>query len=352
MPESSLRLVERDLNLFRDLFRYRSLTISQIRELHFSRYGAFYVYKRLKRLEEHQYILIRSTFFGDTKAGVVSIGEKGIRMLLSKEIITKEEASVKANHLRKLNTAYHLKNSMDARTLYVRLQSDGWSFTDGREFKAALNLNRGNKVLGSLTSPDSVEYPLYILDRNFKDRTIAKVMTEIKTSPFHRALIMYRGTGTADYERIVAAHRRAMEEQRLVASIHVFPFLRESVELIKRTLAPSCLVKYFTNTYGRVHESKNRFLLASYELEHKGERKFVLEYLSHDLYRTFALERYGETAYRETKKKCLVFTWDAYESELEPYLKNQSHFEVITLSLGDDLMSLPVFSSENELAPE
>ena len=342
--EKSIRLVDRDMKLLQDLFRYRTLTINQIRQLYFEAHDESYVYKRLGRLQQHHYVLVRSRFIANNKVGIVSISERGIRTLVQKKLISEDEV-VRANHLRKLNTDYHLKNSLDARTLYVRLRGDGWEFKDGREFKIEKNLNRGNKVLGVLISPDGIEYPLFIMDRNFKDRTIAKVMTEIKTSPFSRALIMYRGTGTEDYQRIVAAHARAVEEQRLVANIHVFPFVMQSIDLLKKTLAPSCLVKYFTEEYGQLIPVKNRYYLAPYEIEHEGEQKMVMEYLSHDLYRTFSLELYGESAYREHQKKCLVFTWDAYQSEVESYLKGKPHMQLVTLNLETDIVKIPSYKN-------
>ncbi|NHN34872.1 hypothetical protein [Paenibacillus agricola] len=336
-----IRLKKRDMELMDDLFRYRALTIKQIRQMYFSENNQSYVYKRLEVLEKQKYVLVKSKFLGNVKVGVVSIGEKGIKALLDEGLIEQSEVVLSYHH-RKLNSDYHLKNSLDARNLYVNLRKDGWKFKDSRVFKKERNLNRSCMVLGVLISPSGIDYPLYLIDRNFQDRTISFLMSEIKSSQFERALILYRTLGEKDdYVRIREAHKKAVDSERLIAQVHVLPFVTKSVEIINRTLETTCLVKYFTTNYGEIIQSSNKYMLAPYEIVHEGERKYVMEYLTHDLHRTYSLQLYGDLAHMEQQKKCLVFTWNAYVHEIEPYLKHHSHLEMVVMDISEDIEKIP-----------
>lgn len=337
----SIELTPRDKRLLYDTYRLRLLPLDYIRAMHFDGSQTTYVYKRLKQMETAGLIRSQARFWGESKMLLVTMAEGGMELLRRWGMIVNDDVEVR--YLNDFASKYRVQNLCAIRRFYIPLAKDGWILDDSRQFKRRRYLPNHVRMIGCLVPPNSEhEYAVYLLDEGGRDKQLLSCLHELHDLKLPRAILLYRSGERVHFQRMEQMYERVARAKVFAAHIHLLPLAGASAEILKRTLAPSSHVNYFTMKYGRVQPRENKFGLEPFEIiEEDGQKYYCLEYLSHDLCRLAVIRNYSDVGFMEMKQKLRIFTWDFFKEEVYRHVGAASHIEVVVLE-PSELEKMPI----------
>lgn len=320
MEESKLtvrRVQPIDLAVLYDLYRYRALSTQHIMKRHFS--GGQYGYRKIYILKNSGYIS-NYTYKGISsgkRAAYYRITDKGINVLLDKKVISKPMRAFDLQVSKE-----RLSYLKDVNTIMVELSIYGWQFKDSRQVKAKYILERGSLIQGLFISPDDKEYSLYLIAGEAEEKTVNKVLNEIKNLVIGDSLVFVKSIQS--YQRF----KKLREQNNIInQSIHLLPYSDYSFNVLQKLSTKSQLVKYFTS-YLQIKDSPNPNF--DYLTEHEGEEKYLVNLMTNDLMRVFRVKKfYTLDRYQSDGRKVLLAS--PLTAELEEEFRHYPHVSVLQL---------------------
>lgn len=300
-----LKYKDRDNMLLYDLFRYRLLTVDQIKTLYFK--SKQYAYKRLHVLKYQGLInskpMVKNN--GQKSAACYYITNKGISRLLDKKMITKGKKAY--DNLPK-NSKINM--TIDTNELYVQLAGAGFTFIEGREWKVLQNVNYRSYVRGGLVTKDGKEYAVYMLDNKAHDETIKEIKREIgKEHQSGKFLVFFKGPESfKKFRSQLTGDELAKIEYCLMPYNFIalrLPFFAENFYFVK-----------VITKYGEVRKNENysdSTSFAEYILKNKdGKEYYVCNYLLLDEAALGRVKNYPAFQYKNDGRKILIVCWTEF----------------------------------------
>ncbi|AQS55676.1 replication-relaxation family protein [Novibacillus thermophilus] len=319
-----VNFTDRDLNILKDLYEYRTLTTQQVLKWYFDkkRYG----YQRMYLLRKDGLINSRPLVVehGRKQTSCYFITDKGIRVLLREGVIERPVRQAKNIQIK----GPHLRYVVETNDIYLQLRDYGWTVLGGREVKNEFKLNRADLIQGMLISGDGEKFGIYIVSDNPAEHTASKIVTEIGNSRLPSHIVFCRGK--SGYEMV---RDRARKMNVFVGgSLNVLPFAN-GVKILRSLRTKASLVRLYT-MFGEVRQVEGGRLPYQYVIRHKGEDKYVAQLLTGDLMTHFSLTKYNRDIYIRDGKKVLVFAWSAQRGEIEQAYRAYPHIEFEWLEMG------------------
>lgn len=326
---------KKDLELLYQLYTYRVLSTPQIARI--GGYGKWYVYKKVKRLEEKGYIHIEQIsgrYIPDQnrQGNYYRITGNGIALLKKNGYLV----DATADELRV--SKYRLPYLLTFNELAISLEERGWETNNSRNLKKFYNLNRGDVIQGSLLSPSKdKEYAVYIFLKSVVGDTLARIKSEIDRNPLDDVLVLTRGI---DSFKAVVNSFAGMdnEKERLIksGSIKVLPFQFAKSYLPlsndNRKVHKSFLTELGLEVLGD-HTSKifSTNVKMDYVVRHEGEEKYFVDLLDNDLMKIDEVIRYHREDYKRDGRKVLALTSPiaAHQEFHKQILGNIPHIEYL-----------------------
>lgn len=312
-----------------DLYRYRTLTVEQIRNVHFQGKGR-YVYLALHRMKRNGLVdsTCRVRKDGKKIAACYYIAEKGIHHLCEQGLIDKPRRAYDNKPVgRKINYL------IETNDIYVQLHSKGYEMIDSRDWKARFKMDRNALVKAGLKTADGKEYGVYIFGKDVdEDKTIQRFKNEIgNNSQTGRFLIFIRGINA--FEKL---HRQLSEVEFSYMEINLISY-SFGIKVLKEHNTENKLVNIFTK-YGSVkindHSNTITSQFADYILTVDEKEYYICNYLLRNEVARHYLHNYTYDRYQRDGRKVIVFTWERTEKELnsiEDEFKQYPHIKVISL---------------------
>lgn len=318
-----------EMAILYDLYRYRTLSVEQLRNVHFQGKESS-IYVKLHNMKREG--LVNSTCRvrkdGKKIAACYYIAEKGIRQL------------VQQGKIEKPRRAYDNKPDgkkipylIDTNELYVKLHSEGYEMYDSREWKSRFEMDRNAMIKAGLKAADGKEYGVYIFEHDLREeKTLQKFKNEIKNnSQTSRFFIFFKGKNA--FEKIF---KQMSEVEFSHKEINMLP-LTFGINILKKFNIENQFVKYFTQ-YGEVkindHSNTITSLFSDYILTVEGEEYYICNYLLRNEVARHYLSNYTYDRYQRDGRKVAVFTWKETEKNLnsiEDDLKQYPHIRVIKI---------------------
>lgn len=326
---------ERDLLLLRELLELREMTKAQIVEKHFEgneKYGA----KRLHIMKAEG--LVVSKVCGHlsqgrkTTAAHYRLTEKGMNLLIQEGLIVEKSHRARDLELSKPQRQYII----DANELHVQIPDV--PFMDSRAIKQKYSLNRGNLTVGGF-SIESGDYMIYILRPDAFEKTLVKLITEIKQAKNMRGFLVYYKS-----QSVKRSFEAISEKLGLVTGgvpVHLLPFDELGIRITKDYILSNALLKLknLFKDYGEFAEvqgqSKYGFRYGIYQQRVEGERSgpYVIELLTGDMMiLKRCLRNYNIEMSQRVGRRVLLF---CYEPDVERYkeeLLSASHVDIVGIS--------------------
>jgi len=304
------RILEADLRILELLYKFRALSTSQVFQL--SNYSQKYIYEKLSTLRKKGYIITApikgSYLLGQTRQGNYHrLGERGIRLLKENGFNT----VLRADSLRVRRE--RLPYILSGHDFVIPLIKQGWIYKDSREVKRLYNLNRGDILHGTLTTPDKTkEYLIYIMLQSVQSKTLRKIKSEIKRIPVESAILIARGKKS--FDSVITNFTDASDKLIVGGSLKVMP-----LQFAKTYLGISSDItknhQYFLKQLGiniiGPYRDKNTFgvnIDFDYLVEYKGEEMFFMDLLDNDLMKIFSICEYRQELYNRIGRRVLVLT--------------------------------------------
>lgn len=312
-----VNFTERDLNILKDLYDYRTLTTRQVLANYFDKPA--YCYQRMHLLRKDGLINSRPLVgvFGQKQTSCYFITDKGIRLLLREGMI--EEPVRKAKNIAVKGP--HLRYVTEVNEIYLQLRDHGWLMMSGREVKRKYRLNRSSLIQGMIIDKDKECYGVYLVSDNPVEQTVSKIVTEIGNSRIPSHIVFCKGKN--GYEMI---RERADRMNVFVGgSLNILPF-SNGVRILKSLRSASCIVNLY-GRYGEVSRVNEGRMPYKHVIQHKGEEKYVTQLLTGDLMTHFSLSKYNHDMYKRERKGILVLAWAAQRKEIEKLFQSYPHIE-------------------------
>lgn len=314
---------QRDLNILADLYRYRTLSGQQIKNVHF-REKPKYIYRKLSLLKKEQLIeSIQGVWLKNKKkGGCYFITEKGISLLKEHKMIESQQRRARDNKI----TGPALPHVIEINDLYSELIHYGWEFVPSREVKASEGMNRSALVRGALKDRRGKEYIVYFLEHDSKDETIERIANELKLHSFPNVIVLCKGKES--YYKFQEAAKPVV----VSGSLNVIPY-PFALQVLKYFTDESIYFQLFSQ-YGMVTpiQAKNGF--AEYEIDCNGEKMYIANYLLGDQMTRHFLSKYGPDRYQVDGRKVLLFAWEAQTLDLQQIIERNPYIVRIAPQFG------------------
>ena len=314
-------LTERDTNLLFDLYKYRTLSIEQISNVHFNgKVG--YTYRRLYLLKKegfvHSYPLVRLK--NDRRAGCYYITEKGIDILEELEMI---DQARRARDNKVSGPA--LPHIIEINELFAQLSPSGWEFRPSREVKAAYGMNRSSLVNGSLVDKSNKEYMVYLLQESSREDTIEQITREIQTHDFEHVLILCKG------KESYFDMKQALQRVLIAGTVNIllFPF---ALKVLKALNGEKAYQQLFMK-YGPIYPVHTKHDFTRSIIHHQGEDKYLVNYLLGDQVSMYFLKKYTYDRYQMDRRRVMLFAWKGQMLELQEEFNAYPHIELVMVQL-------------------
>lgn len=326
---------ERDVAILRELYELRELTKAQIATKHFDG-NMKYASKRLYIMRTEG--LISSEVYGTRVNGRTQVAaycrltEQGMELLRTKGILNKVKYRARDLGLSVQQREY----IMSANELHVRIPEV--PFMDSRSIKRKYNLNRGNLTVGGF-STESGDYMIYILRSDALDKTLVKIISEIKQLRKLKGFLVYYKS-----QSVKRSFEAISEQIGLVTGgipIHLLPFDETGFKITREYILSNAFLKLknLFKDYGEFTEvpgqSKYGFRYGIYQKRIEGERSgpYVVELITGDmLILKRCLRNYNSDLSQRVGRRVLLF---CYEEEVERYreeLLSASHVDIVGIS--------------------
>jgi hypothetical protein len=317
-----MRITERDLKILDDLYERRTMTVKQIRQLHFVGTEK-YVYHRLYQLKKCGYVksmpMVKD---GQKTAACYYVTEQGVRLL-------KESGRIKTLRRARNNKASgkKIKYVIDTNNLYTTLKGSGWEVVDSRRWKNEKRIDRNTMLRCGLRRKDGKEYNVYIVGAEITDRTLKKIQNEIEKQTL-QDIILYKGKGQEQTKEIMKRLRGMMSEIA-IKEINLMPFMAGLRILLKFTSEESC--KELFKQYGEVLPYSGTYMFANYLIRKHEQEYYLCNHLYGNETAIHWLKRYAVDRYKQDGRKVLLFTWSSYAGMLRQEFEQYPHIEVVGL---------------------
>src|SRR5699024_9812745 len=172
--------LDKKLEMLKDLYELRVMTVGQLARRHNYTLGT--MYHKVSGLRKSGLILT-----GDIKGFTVDGGRRGKYYRISNKGVSflaeyGYEVVHKAEDLKVSD--YRVPILLETNDMIMDFASHGWFIKDSRVTKNIYDLNRGDNLHGLLTSPAKSEYPFYIFLNNTSDRHISRIRKEVNRYNF------------------------------------------------------------------------------------------------------------------------------------------------------------------------
>ncbi|MDX8367205.1 replication-relaxation family protein [Cytobacillus sp. IB215665] len=314
-----------------DLYRYQTLTIEQLKKVHFKGHEGS-VYVSLHRMKKRG--LVSSTCRVNEKGKKIAacyfITEKGIGHL--------EEVGL----LHEKRRAYDNKPSgkkipylIDINNMYVDLQESGYEMLNARDWKEQHHLNRNALVKAGLRTPDGKEYGVYLFETDLEESiTLPRFKKEIKeASQSNRFIIFFKGKDSYKKFKNSLGHEELTKGEMCLLPYNL------GKKLLGELPKQDHLVKVFTN-YGevKINDRSNTVTssFADYILEKDGQEFYVCNYVFGNEVALYFLTKYTKDRFARDGRRVYVFYSEKILSIMEQDFKEMfkdhyPHIEFIGL---------------------
>ncbi|MDY7989838.1 hypothetical protein UY286_05050 [Paenibacillus polymyxa] len=320
---------ERDLSILQELYEIREMTKRQITATYFEG-NAKYASKRLSIMKKEGLIITQvygTRSQGKTKvAAYARLTERGMNLLLQRGRVDNRNYRARDLGLSIQQRQY----ITDANELHVRIPEV--HFMDSRAIKRKHILNRGVLTVGGFITEQG-DYLIYILNADAKERTLVKIVTEIRTPKLVQGyLIYYKSLAVKSLFECIS------EKQGLVTGgvpVYLLPFDDLGICMTRDYILSNKLLKLqkLFEAYGSLTpvqgQSKYGFL---YGLRQQvGKRgPYVIELLTGDmLILKRCLRNYNMEASQREGRRVLLF---CFEEEVQRYkqdLLSAAHVDIV-----------------------
>ncbi|MET1174612.1 replication-relaxation family protein [Paenibacillus amylolyticus] len=310
-------LTERDQNILHALYRFRTFTTPQIYRLFFSNNKTRdYCWQRMSYLKRDGYIMAKPVVKnGKRDTHSYFLTAKGMETLKSKGIVDKT-AFAKDLQL----SGYRMIYANLVNEIYVQLKAYGFDMWDSRQVKNIYELDRNSLIQGCLVAPDQRQYGVYLLTADPEEKTIAKVISEIKKNFTIKYYMVLCSTPDAftNFERVLK-----YEETRIRSSVSLLPY--DDALIVLKTIGTEEQRVALYQKYGAVrHNEKGAF---PYTVVHNGEVKYVCENLHNSTGVRRRLSLYTSHEFKREGRKVLLLIRKGFMQELQDEFKHYPHFE-------------------------
>lgn len=349
MPRNPLltRPQKKDIALLWDLYRCRVLTTDQIKRMYFSS-SKSYVNQKLLSLRNSKFISTDS-FPRPNRKGFAyhSITDKGIKLLKSYGYdVPHGSDSLRVRH-------QFLPYVFETNEIMIHLTPFGWHMKDSREVKREFNLNRGDQIHGSLTSPEGTEYGFFVLESATTEKNMLKTIREIraltdrnsKEKTLTNFIIFTKGQDSIDHfierantEKVDHTSKVVQEKLRPRDALCVM-HMKVGLDYLKSKLSNKT---YFENVFKQdkapAHwialSDKNRFECIT---KYNGNEVYVVNMLDTDLTKVDAIENYLGDLYRmerfgERIRNLLIITEPRLEAFHTRLIGQNPYIEYLSLN--------------------
>jgi DNA-binding PadR family transcriptional regulator len=302
---------ERDLKILMELYRMRSLKLTQILEMCFQgneNYGK----KRMGVMKKEWLVISERTRRNGRNEAHYRITEKGVRLLVEKGMLQEQEV-VRARDLEL--SPLQRDVILDANEMRFKCNVP---YLDSRAFKRKHELNRGELVVGGFENKGG-DYALYILRESPKEQTLSRLIKEIQTARI----------GIGGYLVFYKGDKKPFEGVRLSTGgkpVHVLPHNDQGIAIMRDLIFGRQLAE-LVREYGELCEAPENRYRFRHVLKTASEKHFVIETLTGD---SVMLER-ALREYRD-KTKVVLFSWQEEEAGIRERIKGANWMEAIFLS--------------------
>ncbi|MES1045606.1 replication-relaxation family protein [Bacillus sp. Gen3] len=285
-----------------DLYRYRTLTVEQIRQIYFKERENT-VYVALHRLKNKGWIdsTCRVNGKGKKVAACYYITEKGLTELI-------REGKVK-NPRRAYDNKPEGKKIpylIDINDLYTDLCHIGFEMIDAREWKEKYHMNRNSLVKAGLRTPDSKEYGVYLFESDVSEQvTLPRFKREISDNgQSNRFIIFFKGM-----QAYTKFKKQLSSEELTKGEMCLLPY-KFGRRLLGDFPTQVQFVNLFTK-YGQVkiNDFSNTITngFSEYILMKKGEEAYICNYLLGNEVALYYLSKYTYDRFQRDGRKVYVF---------------------------------------------
>jgi len=285
-----------------DLYRYRILTVEQIRKVHF-RGREKSTYTTLDRLKRKGWVdsTCKVNKQGKKVAACYYITGRGLTELVSEG---------KVHNPRR---AYDNKPEgkkipflVDINDLYADLSPSGYEMIDAREWKNIHNMNRNALVKAGLRTIDGKDYGVYLFETDVNEQiTLSRIKREILDNGQSNRFIMFFKGMTA-YNKF----KKHMDNVELTkGEMCLLPY-RLGRRLLAELPTQENFVNIFTK-YGKIKTNDGLNTLTSafaeYILEKDGKEAYICNYILNNEVALYYLSRYTYDRYQRDGRQVYVF---------------------------------------------
>jgi len=320
-----------ELSILYDIYRLRTLTSEQVRNVHFS-HSKQYHYVKLKNLKKEGYLdsgpLIK-TETGRKKATCYWVTDQGIDRLRDAGYV--ESARRAWDNKPK---GHRLDDVVSVNDLYSELTPYGYEVIDSREWKERFGINRNSMVRAGLQFPNGDEYAVYMFfSKEIQNKTVETLMKQVfEYTMTNKVIILAKHTET--YEKI----KRAMKPKYMVRDeINLLPY-DFGIELLKKLKSPGDRKVLLEKELGITSENQAELTpvtngkassFADYQYLAGGESLYIVDHTYHDAVKLNMIElNYTHEVYKSLGKNLVVITWKPNEKELRERFEAYPHVAV------------------------
>lgn len=272
-PEEKLTLTVRDEKILRDIYRFRTMTVRQIKEVHFKT-AKWSAYKRMKQLERFGYVMSKP---------LVVDGRKVSTCYYVTDMALRELGLSVTVPMRKILEPRKQSYRVAVSQIYVALHGF-YQFIDSRQTKYVYHLPKNAQVNGILKI-GGVDWAVYLFKLDPEPLTVSMIFRELEViqhAGLDHAVIFYQSPGTRE---AVGMDHRGM------SGLRVMPYPL-GLEVLKKLSSPRALLATPNLDLSgcRVEEAHEPFADL---LVHQGKRiHYVTELLTGDLSKVYHLRNY------------------------------------------------------------
>jgi hypothetical protein len=315
-------LTQRDVDILYDLYRYRTLSVDQLKNVHF-REKPSYIYRKLSLLKQEGFVdsyrLI--ALKNNKRGGCYYVTEKAIDLLEEYELIDQKR---RARDNKVQGPA--LPHIIEVNELYVQLTHYGWQFNPSREVKAKFGMNRSAVIKGSLVNRDGKEFVIYLLEENSREDMIEQIAREIQAHDLKHVFLFCKGK-----ESYFGIKRRI--ERIIAGTINALPY--PFVLRVLKSLNGEQSFQQLFSRYGETQPIQTKHPFTGFIIYHKGEQKYIVNYLLGDQVSKYFLKKYAYDRYEMDGRNVLLFAWQGQLPELQEEFKAYPHIEIVTVPLPE-----------------
>mgnify|MGYP001217220399 CR=1 FL=1 len=306
-----------DLDILHSLYKYRILTVPQLRKLHFSN---SYAYRKLSILKQSGLVATEPLLRRGRKAtSLYRLTDRGIGLLHEHGRInqTVKSSDLKIHADRR---AYHLH----VNDILIELSLAGWQVMDSRETKARHNIDRGDLVQGCITNRDGQSWFIYLFLQDAEEVSVIKALNQIGTHNRNVA-VFFMGQGSMD---------KFIEKQEQLGTVTsgqmlLLPY-EYGLHLLRTYQTAEDYIRLF-RSYGDIRDIGHPNF--SHVIRIAGEWRYLVNLLGNDLMKVFELQRM--TPARLNGRRVHAFVPERMLGQYRQWLGGQPWVDLAPLSVTE-----------------